>query len=96
MKGADAVDPCAEFVVEGEVQGVGFRFFTHRVAARLGVRGYVRNEPDGSVFVVAQAPAGVLEEFELLLREGPRLSRVTSVTRRAREPGGWSSFDVRG
>jgi acylphosphatase len=88
-------EPCIEFVVDGCVQGVGFRFFTQRVATRLGVRGFVRNLPDGRVQVVARAPTRTLEEFEELLKEGPRLSHVSAVTRRDHPASEFVGFDIR-
>ena len=90
----DGARPCVQFIVAGIVQGVGFRFFAHRVAMRLGVVGYVRNRPDGTVQVVARAPREVLEEYEALLREGPSMSQVTSVEREYHEPGDWTSFEI--
>ncbi|MDD5504228.1 MAG: acylphosphatase [Candidatus Omnitrophica bacterium] len=47
----------------GRVQGVGFRFTCQRIAENLGVSGWVRNMPDGSVELDAQAGPGVLSEF---------------------------------
>ncbi len=63
-------------IVSGRVQGVGFRYFTRETAQRLGVAGWVRNCPDGSVEFEAQAPAGVLNEFRHIIREGPTLAWV--------------------
>jgi len=65
--------------VLGRVQGVGYRAFAWRTAAALGLRGWVRNCFDGSVEVLASAPAAVLDELEQRLREGPYLSRVDRV-----------------
>lgn len=62
--------------IEGRVQGVGFRAFVRREARRLGLAGWVRNEPDGSVAVEAEGPAADLEVFEARLREGPPAARV--------------------
>lgn len=70
-----------EFIVSGIVQGVGYRYYTLRMAERLGIRGWVRNLPNGEVQVVASADDGALEQFEQLLLEGPRMSRVTGVQR---------------
>lgn len=67
-------------LARGRVQGVGFRYFTQRAAARLGVLdGYVRNTPDGAVEVVATGDKNKLTEFLSELRRGPSYSRVTTV-----------------
>ncbi|HEU4753695.1 MAG TPA: acylphosphatase [Armatimonadota bacterium] len=62
--------------VRGTVQGVGFRAFVVREARRLGLRGYVRNRPDGSVEACAEGPETSLRLFERSLRAGPPASRV--------------------
>lgn len=67
------------FVVVGVVQGVGFRWFTREQARKRGLRGWVRNEPDGSVRVVAAGMAGILDDFEAALQQGPAGSRVDAV-----------------
>jgi acylphosphatase len=67
--------------VTGMVQGVGFRWWTTREAARLGVFGSVRNHEDGSVVVVAAASGEVLDEFEETLGRGPALAMVARVDR---------------
>jgi acylphosphatase len=63
--------------VHGDVQGVGFRWFTRQVAEHLGVSGTVANLRDGSVRVIARARPEALERFEALLREGPPHATVT-------------------
>ena len=65
--------------VEGRVQGVGFRAWTRTVATELGIRGWVRNLPDGSVEVHAAASPDVLEEFTRRLHSGPSGAAVTRV-----------------
>jgi acylphosphatase len=65
--------------IDGRVQGVGFRFFVRETANELGITGFVRNLPDGSLEVVAECEEGVLKEFLETLREGPRAARVTDV-----------------
>src|SRR5579883_556668 len=65
--------------VQGRVQGVGFRYFVIQRAVQLGLRGYVRNESDGSVEVVAQGPRPALERLVTLLRQGPSAAHVTDV-----------------
>jgi len=57
--------------VHGQVQGVGYRFYVRKQAAALGVRGYVRNLPDGSVEVVAEGERLVLEQLLRALERGP-------------------------
>lgn len=67
------------FVLTGRVQGVGFRWWTRRAAREMGIRGTVRNRPDGAVEVHAAGPPGALERFEEWLREGPSGARVDAV-----------------
>ena len=64
------------FLVSGRVQGVGFRFFVTRTAARLGVTGWTRNLPDGRVEVMAQGDRETLEALKADLSIGPRTARV--------------------
>ena len=66
-------------IIKGRVQGVWYRRFTQEMAKRLGISGYVRNLPDGSVEVEASVPEGVWEEFLQALYEGPPLARVESI-----------------
>lgn len=69
------------FEVSGLVQGVGYRYFVYRQAVHLGLRGFVRNQPDGSVEVVAEGTPDALRELEDLLRRGPTHAQVTRVVR---------------
>jgi acylphosphatase len=64
------------FRVEGRVQGVGFRAWTVRMATQLGLRGWVRNLPDGSVEAHLAGPSDALRAAEARLAEGPPASRV--------------------
>ena len=66
-------------IVKGRVQGVGYRFFTRRTALELGIKGYVRNLPDGTVEVVAQGSREQIEKFIDKLREGPPLAIVEDI-----------------
>jgi acylphosphatase len=68
------------FYVSGEVQGVGFRFFAEREAARLSVAGYVKNLSDGRVEVYAIGNAAQLDALKNELRRGPRMAAVDRVT----------------
>ncbi len=66
-------------VVRGYVQGVGYRWFVEREAARLGLAGWVANRADGSVEVVAEGPDDALSQLVLELWEGPAGSSVSEV-----------------
>ncbi len=66
-------------LVRGRVQGVGYRYFVLEEASRLGVGGWVANEPDGSVRCIAEGPRAQLETLLGLLREGPRGAWVDDV-----------------
>ena len=66
-------------VVHGDVQGVGFRYFVQRKAQQLGLRGWVRNNDDGSVELVAEGGRDELEQLKRALQEGPRMARVDRV-----------------
>jgi acylphosphatase len=65
--------------VRGSVQGVGFRWFVMRAAGRLGLEGYVRNLPDGTVEVVARGTREAMDELEQTLARGPATARVDGV-----------------
>ena len=68
-----------EATIRGAVQGVNFRLYTRCQAVRLKVAGWVRNQPDGSVKVLAQGRTSTLHEFIALLRKGPDMASVTDV-----------------
>ncbi len=70
---------CRRFVVRGRVQGVGFRWFVEREARTLGINGWVRNNPDGSVEVLAMGTAEQLLALRGKLQAGPRAARVDAV-----------------
>jgi acylphosphatase len=67
------------FLIQGRVQGVGFRWFVHREARELELRGWVRNTEDGHVEVVASGAVRDLAELRASLHKGPRGSRVDRV-----------------
>ena len=85
------------FLVRGRVQGVGFRWFVEREAHILGIAGWVRNNSDGSVEVLAQGTRDQLSGLHSRLREGPRAARVDSVEpAEARPVAGMNSFRIEG
>jgi DNA ligase D-like protein (predicted 3'-phosphoesterase) len=83
-------------VVAGSVQGVGYREATRRLAERIGVMGWVRNDPDGTVAVHAEGPATAIAELIAFLGAGPRGATVedTQVSDVRRE--GHEQFAIRG
>ena len=84
-----------DVIVTGRVQGVGFRMYAVQEAARLGVTGWVRNEPDGSVACHLEGEPVAVEAMVDWCREGPRMARVQHVVRRDGTVTGASSFAVR-
>jgi acylphosphatase len=85
------------FLVRGRVQGVGFRWFVEREAHILKIAGWVRNNPDSTVEVLAQGTTEQLAGLHSRLREGPRAARVDEVeVTEADAILGLTSFQVRG
>lgn len=83
-------------VVSGRVQGVGFRYFVHQRAIALGLRGYVRNQADGSVEVCAAGPPGALAQLAADLRVGPPGSTVRGcVVETSATAGPMAAFAIR-
>ncbi|MDD9852118.1 MAG: acylphosphatase [Gammaproteobacteria bacterium] len=84
------------FHITGNVQGVGFRWWTKQQAAALGLCGWARNLADGSVEVTAAGTKAALGELQARLRHGPAAATVTKVRAAAAEaapPG--PGFDIR-
>jgi acylphosphatase len=71
------------FLIQGRVQGVGFRWFVHREASELELHGWVRNTEDGDVEVVVSGAPEDLNELRGSLKKGPRGSRVDRVIEHA-------------
>lgn len=72
--------------VEGEVQGVGFRHYVWRHAKKLGLKGYVKNLPDGGVEILAVGPEGLIETLVERLRAA-RAVRVDRILLQEARPG---------
>ena len=84
-----------KFYISGTVQGVGYRFFTQRIAARHQVSGYVRNLKDGRVEVFAEGDAHAVEALKHDLTAGPSYSKVEHVEEIVLEPdGSYKSFRI--
>ncbi len=65
--------------IYGHVQGVGFRYFTYRIARKMGIKGYVRNAEDGSVEIHAEGDEKSLGDFLKQVSRGPISAVVTNV-----------------
>lgn len=78
----------------GRVQGVAYRFYAEKCAARLAITGWVRNLPDGRVEVLAEGSDEHIETFLELLKEGPSLAQVATFDVR-REPATGEFRDFR-
>jgi len=85
------------FVVRGRVQGVGFRWFVEREAHILGIAGWVRNNSDSSVEVLAQGTRDQLSGLRSRLQQGPRAARVDDVQEsEAKAVPGLTTFRIEG
>ena len=87
------------FLIQGRVQGVGFRWYVHREASDLDLRGWVRNTEEGEVEVVASGEQGDLADLRASLRCGPRGSRVDRLIEHCldeSEAEGLTSFRIEG
>lgn len=84
-------------MVRGRVQGVGFRWFVEHEAKTLGIAGWVRNNSDGSVEVLASGTAEQLSGLRSRLQQGPRASRVDNVEEADGRPvAGLNTFRIEG
>jgi acylphosphatase len=81
--------------VTGRVQGVSFRYYAEHEARRLGVTGWVRNEPDGSVAAHVEGEPQAVDAMVEWLRQGPPAARVDRVHVGEAGPTGATSFEVR-
>ena len=82
-------------IFAGTVQGVGFRYFVRDKAKKLGVKGYVRNLPDGTVEVVAEADKETLKKFFSEIEKGPPLAKVTDIKYHfENKDGGFTDFEI--
>ena len=81
--------------VSGRVQGVGYRAFTRDIANKLGLKGFVRNLPDGRVEVYAEGEEEALNKLLSKLWEGPFFAKVTDIDYKFTEPrGDYESFTI--
>jgi acylphosphatase len=91
------ISEARRFVVRGRVQGVGFRWFVEREAHTLGIAGWVRNNADGSVEVLAMGTRDQLAGLRTRLQQGPRAARVDNVEESESRPvAGVKTFRIEG
>ena len=84
-----------EIQVYGRVQGVFFREETRQMAVSLGLVGWVKNEPDGSVKIVAEGPEEKLRELEEWCRKGPRSAKIRDIQVEWKEAKGkFEEFEI--
>jgi len=82
-------------ILQGEVQGVGFRAWLVAQAEALGIDGWVRNCPDGAVEALLSGSTDAVEELARLCRRGPPLAAVVSIVEELAEPPDQPGFRMR-
>ncbi|PJJ83879.1 acylphosphatase [Mucilaginibacter auburnensis] len=83
-----------DITVKGKVQGVFYRASTKAVADQLGIRGTVKNEPDGNVVIEAEGDPALLDLFLDWCKEGPENAEVTAVETNEGELKNYRNFEV--
>lgn len=97
MTSLESTSQARRFIVRGRVQGVGFRWFVEREAHMLGIAGWVRNNHDGSVEVLAIGTRDQLLGLRGRLHQGPRAARVDDVEESEAQPvAGLNTFRIEG
>jgi acylphosphatase len=81
--------------VSGHVQRVGYRYHAQKIAAALGITGFVKNMPDGSVYIEAEGEQAILAQFIKWCREGPSMAKVDRVNTEQAPFKGFSAFEIR-
>ncbi len=84
-----------QIIVRGKVQGVGFRYYTQKKALEFDVKGFVKNQPDGSVYIEAEGKSIDLETFVDWCRKGPMWSKVREFTISDIPVSGLTIFEIR-
>jgi acylphosphatase len=83
-------------IIHGKVQGVGYRFFATRVARRLGLKGSIQNQRDGTVEAIVEGEKKAIDDWIDQLKEGPRYAEVTKIDQETKEfTGRLGDFDVK-
>ena len=82
--------------IHGKVQGVGYRFFATRVARRLGLKGTIQNNREGTVDAVVEGEKSAIDDWIEELKEGPRYAEVTKIDQETKDfTGRLGDFDVK-
>ncbi len=81
--------------VFGRVQGVGFRYYAQKKANEFGITGFIRNRPDGSVYIEAEGTENALDTFTYWCEEGPAWARVSRVEKQEIPQQGYQQFEIR-
>jgi acylphosphatase len=84
-----------QIIVRGKVQGVGFRYYSRKKAAEFDVKGFVKNQPDGSVYIEAEGKTIDLETFVDWCRKGPMWAKVREFTISDIPFSGFTVFEIR-
>jgi acylphosphatase len=82
-------------LVTGKVQGVFYRASTREVASRMKLKGFVRNEPDGAVYIEVEGEEELLADFTTWCKQGPQLATVDHVEMKELPWTGFSDFVIR-
>ncbi|PQD95673.1 acylphosphatase [Pradoshia eiseniae] len=82
-------------IVSGLVQGVGFRYYTERIALSMQIKGWVRNLPDDTVEIVAQGTESALLAFIKEVKNSPGFSRVDDVKIHEQPPENFTAFKIK-
>lgn len=85
---------CHQITVTGRVQGVFYRASTKNKALELDVKGWVRNEPDGSVLIEVEGSKDQVDELIEWCKEGPEYAKVREVTKREVDAKNHQSFEI--
>jgi acylphosphatase len=91
-----AAEMTRRYIITGRVQGVGFRWFVEREASAIGVGGWVRNNDNGNVEVLASGTDEQLAKLRARLKQGPRASRVDQVLESEEQELNEPSFRIEG
>lgn len=81
-------------IVEGHVQGVGYRAFIYRHAKHLNLKGFAKNMPDGTVLILLQGPEDAIRKLIALAYQGPALSQVVNIKIQEEEGQPFADFHI--